>query len=125
MEFLKVPDFGSSFSFPENQKFELEDGIARLTGQICVQMAEQYDDAVIAEIVNAARACGVSDCVVLNKKAIIEALFRMTPKKPFEEWCGWLHRFECPSCGATIDRYNNKFCARCGQAIDWEDNNAR
>ena len=121
MDVKKATDFGSSFSFPENQKFEFEDNIARMTVSICVQMVEQYDNAVIAEIANAARATGASDCVVLNKKAIIEALERRTPKKPLEEWCGWLHRFECSSCGATVDRYNNLFCARCGQAIDWSD----
>ena len=120
---MKAPDFGSRFSFPENQNFEFEDSIARVTGKICVQMAEQYDDAIIAEIANAARACGASDCVVLNKKAIMEALMKRNPMQPFEDSCGSMHRFECASCGALLDKYTNLFCERCGQAIDWSDDN--
>lgn len=114
MEFLKAPAFGSRFSFPENQKFEIEDSIARVTGNICVQMAEQYDDAVVAEIANAARAAGVSDCFVMNKKAIIKALERQTPKKPMED--GWLY---CPVCHRDILMDHFRFCPDCGQAIDW------
>lgn len=119
MELKKIPDFGCKFDFPENEKWLFEDNVTKVTRNFCVQMAEQYDDVVVAEIAKAARTAGVSDCVVLNKNAIIEALERRTPRKPEED--GWLY---CPVCGKDVLQDHVKFCPDCGQAIDWEDYNA-
>lgn len=132
MEVLKVPEFGSRFSFPENQNFEFENGIAQMTSKICVQMAEQYDEAVIAEIANAARACGVSDCVVLNKKAIMDALMKQVPQQPDLEGDGYsdgelvYDTGYCPRCHQDyeIEYHTPKYCENCGQAIDWGTDNA-
>jgi len=30
------------------------------------------------------------------------------------------HYFKCPNCDKEIGRYN-KYCPRCGQALDWSD----
>ena len=56
----------------------------------------------------------------------INVLGKQIPKKPVEmkptdkllqEY------FACPICGGWVgmDEYLNKFCAGCGQAIDWSD----
>ena len=56
----------------------------------------------------------------------ISALEKQIPKKPVEMKStdklpqGY---FACPICGGWVgmDEYLNKFCAGCGQAIDWSD----
>jgi rubrerythrin len=116
MEFNKPPEWGSRFQFPENQKFDFDDLQMRVTNKIITQMIDDYETAVASEIASAARAAGVSDVTVLNKKAIMEALERRTPKKPKED--GWLY---CPVCGKDVLQDHVRFCPDCGQAIDWRD----
>lgn len=57
---------------------------------------------------------------------VMEALEKQIPKKPVEMKStdklpqGY---FACPICGGWVgmDEYLNKFCAGCGQAIDWSE----
>lgn len=34
-----------------------------------------------------------------------------------------LHTGKCPSCGHSIHYWDNAYCQRCGQAIDWSEDN--
>ena len=60
------------------------------------------------------------------KQLSISTLEKQIPKKPVEMKStdkllqGY---FACPICGGWVgmDEYLNKFCAGCGQAIDWSE----
>ena len=112
----ELKKFGTTFSFPENVKFDFDNPIGKVTQKMAAQFVEEYDDYIVSQIANTARESGISNLAVLNKKAIIEALVRATPKKPKED--GW---FFCPVCGRDILMDHFRFCPDCGQAIDWED----
>lgn len=52
----------------------------------------------------------------------IDALEKQIPKKPRETRCALM----CASCGHKITekgckKLNRSYCKKCGQAIDWED----
>jgi hypothetical protein len=57
---------------------------------------------------------------------VMEALEKQIPKKPVEMKSTdklLQEYFACPICGGWVgmDEYLNKFCAGCGQAIDWSE----
>ena len=128
MTFNKPPEWGSRFQFPENQKIDFDYLQMRVTDKIVVQMLDNYETAVAAEIASAARAAGASDVTVLNKEAIMAALSKQIPKKPIRDS---LADRACPACYAYIpfDALNDdiadapKFCKECGQALDWGTDN--
>lgn len=117
MEFIKPTEWGSRFQFPENQKINFDGLQMSVIDKIVVQMAEKYDNAVAAEIANAARAAGASDVTVLNKVAIMEALDKQSPKKPVGLAKNELYG-KCAVCGQVI-HVGNRYCDQCGQKIDW------
>lgn len=119
MTFNKPHEWGSRFQFPENQKIEFGDLQMRVTEKVIVQMIDDYETAVAAEIASAARAAGVSDVTVLNKKAILEALQKQIPKKPVELAKSKLHG-RCAVCGNSV-LVGTRYCDNCGQALDWGD----
>ena len=58
---------------------------------------------------------------------IIGALEKQTPKKPViretEDYFGYVKYILCPNCKKVEFGFNQPcFCERCGQAIDWSDN---
>ena len=120
-----VKEWGSRFNFPENLKIEYDGYNGGISNQIAVKMAEKYDDFIVSQIAMEARAEGVSDLTVLNKWAILNAIKKQIPQKPWyrreEDAEGWA----CPAChmGVTVDhgRIKDTFCSHCGQAIDWEE----
>lgn len=130
----KAYEVGRRFSFPENQRIESDDLQMRLTEKIFVQMVDNYETAVAEEIASAARAAGVSDVTVLNKKTILEALEKQIPKKPtFVDTRFRNHGrhvgdgvsldkcYKCPTCWSHIFHVwdSEKYCVHCGQALDW------
>lgn len=123
MQFNKPPEWGSRFQFPENQKIDFDGLQMRVTDKIIVQMVDNYENAVAAEIASAARAAGVSDVTVLNKKAILEALNKQIPKKPTDIAKSELYG-KCAVCGQVV-HVGNRYCDQCGQAIDWGTDNER
>ena len=60
-------------------------------------------------------------------KDAIKCMESRIPKKPtFEHMLGnWEGRFRCPVCGKVILHdcrdTGNTFCERCGQALNWSD----
>ena len=128
MIFHKAPQFGSRFHFPENVESSCDYLQISITEKLCVQMVDNYETAVVEEIAAAARSAGVTDCTVLNKKAILDALNKQLPQKPIHDS---LADRACPSCDAYIpfDALNDRisdapnFCKHCGQALDWGKEN--
>ena len=138
MTFNKPPEWGKRFSFPENQKIESDDLLMRVTDKIVVQMLDNYETAVAEEIASAARAAGVTDCTVLNKKAILDALNKQIPKKPtyvdtrfrnhgrsVADGASLSKCYKCPTCWSHIFHVwdSEKYCVYCGQALDWGTDN--
>lgn len=138
MTFNKPPEWGSQFHFPENVENNSEDMIMRVTEKLVVQMVDNYEIAVAEEIASAARAAGVTDCTVLNKKAILEAINKQIPQKPtyvdtrfrnhgrtIADGCSISKCYKCPNpnCMSHIFHVwdSEKYCVHCGQALDWEE----
>lgn len=135
MTFNKPPEWGSRFHFPENVGIDSDDlQMMRLTEKIVVQMVDNYETAVVEEIASAAKAAGVTDCTVLNKKAILEALNKQTPKKPTYVDTRFRNHgrhigdgvsldkcYKCPTCQRHIFHIwdSEKHCVYCGQFLDW------
>lgn len=111
--------WGAKFHFPENLQVEYGGNCGSISNQVVVMMAEQYDDFIVSRIAMEARAEGISDLTVLNKRAILNAIKRTIPQKPKED--GGLY---CLACGRNLWMDHFKFCPDCGQALDWgeEDN---
>lgn len=135
MTFNKPTEWGSRFQFPENQKVDFDGLQMRVTDNIVAQMVDNYDNAVAAEISSAARAAGVSDVTVLNKKAILEAIQKQIPKKPIfvdtrfrnhgrsvADGVSLCKCYKCPNCCSHIFHVwdSDVYCSKCGQALDWE-----
>lgn len=58
---------------------------------------------------------------------IVDALEMRIPKKPIiretEDYFGYVKYILCPNCKKVEFGFNQPcFCERCGQAIDWKDN---
>jgi hypothetical protein len=64
-------------------------------------------------------------CTKPVREVAIEALEKQIPKKPLDvvtddnEFICMI----CPSCEQIAVEFNDKYCSRCGQAIDWSVEN--
>ena len=140
MTFNKPPQWGSRFHFPENQEIKYDDMQMRVSEKIFVQMVDNYETAVAEEIASAAKSAGVTDCTVLNKKAILEALEKQIPKEPIYVDTRFRNHgrhvgdgvsldkcYKCPTCRSHIFHVwdSEKCCVYCGQALDWELKNGQ
>lgn len=136
MTFNKPPELGIRFSFPENVKGNFDDLQMRVTEKLYVQIVDNYETAVAEEIASAAKAAGVTDCTVLNKKAILDALNKQIPKKPTYVDTRFRNHgrhvgdgvsldkcYKCPTCMSHIFHVwdSERCCVCCGQALNWED----
>lgn len=119
------PIFGKMFSFPENETLEFDNLVNRITHKAIVQFVEEYDEYIVSQIANTARENGISELVVLNKWAILNAIKKQIPQKPWYRREGDAKGWACPAChmGVTVDhgRIKDTFCSHCGQALDWEE----
>ena len=117
MTFNKPSEWGSRFRFFENQTIDFDGLQMSVTDKLVVQMLDNYENAVAAEIASAARAAGASDVTVLNKEAILEALNKQIPKKPVRLAKSELDG-NCAVCGKVV-HVGERYCDQCGQALDW------
>lgn len=134
MTFNKPTEWGSRFHFPENVESNSDDLMMSVTEKLCVQMVDNYETAVAEEIASAARSAGVTDCTVLNKKAILDALNKQIPTKPLH-----IHEVypthdwnrdddgEIDTWAMCSDFHNGPLCRRCYHSPcvhcdpNWED----
>lgn len=62
-------------------------------------------------------------------QTIKEALEKQISKKPIEKevigasMTGYKYRGQCPKCSSTVLQYTGNYCPKCGQALDWGENN--
>lgn len=88
-----------------------------------VSFRDDIENKIIQEIIKEAKAEGITDIVLLNKPAIIDALKKQTAMKPIGE----KYFKKCPSCNGGIGVEFGKpgFCDKCGQKLDWGKKNER
>ena len=88
--------------------------------EICIKRNKEIDSVILGEIKQIAIENGIKTEYVLNEKAIINALKKQIPKKvvPTQQPCKT--RFACSICDKKLYS-KQKFCDRCGQALDWGD----
>lgn len=135
MQFNKPPEWGARFQFPENTEVAGDGLTFKMTEKMACSFAEKYDEFIAEEIGREARAAGISDCTVLNKKAILEALNKQIPKKPTYVDTRFRNRgkhisdgvsldkcYKCPNCWSHIFHVwdSEIYCPHCGQALDWQ-----
>ena len=91
-----------------------------------------YEEALQSVLMYCSEVCGKIDtCRGENKEcaeaAVIKALEKQIPKKPLH-----MHKnYYCPICKEdgwmlwddAIPKDMDKYCGKCGQAIDWEADN--
>ncbi len=114
-----LPKFGTGFYFPENLRVEYGDSDyqVEMIHKAYVEITNQYEDAVVEEIAQAARLSGATSCLVLNKTAIMDALRKQQPEKVRDGTCPNCHRIFLYRYG-KMDK--TPHCDNCGQALDWE-----
>ena len=91
--------WGHNFNIqPPSLETDPMSGVSRLAYTASVTMVEEFDNACVKAVVDAAREKGITNLLVLNKRAIVEALDRQTSKKPVENFpiCS------CPRCSRVV-----------------------
>ncbi len=98
----------------ENEAIREFQNIRPLSGMIPVRMAEAVDTAIQAleEVQQYRQICTVEEC-----RAAVEM---RTAKKPIDR----IAFKECPTCGHVDIGYYD-FCERCGQRLDWSDEDGK
>lgn len=87
---------------------------------IIIERAKTVDNMIAGEILKIATENGIDTKIILNEKAIVEALKKQIPTEPLEE-NQYYGIGKCPSCGAVFLDKSTKYCGNCGQALDWSD----
>lgn len=117
MQFNKPPEWGARFQFPENAEVSMDGLVMNITEKMACAMTEKYDEFIAESIAKAAREAGVSDCTVMNKYAILNAIEKQIPKKPVDLAKNELYG-NCAVCGKVV-HIGERYCDQCGQALDW------
>lgn len=92
--------------------------------EVCIKWQKDLDNAIIGEIKEKAIENGIKTEYILNEKAIINALEKQIPKKPYlkDLWeLGTMQGTVCPNCETILITASEKYCKHCGQALDWSD----
>ena len=105
------------------KNFDIEETTFDIVHEVAIKTAKDFDNSVFGEIRKIAKENGIEKEVVLNETAILNALEKQIPKKLRVDDEGWLC---CPNCDETFKlhdqfRKRNKYCGKCGQALDWSD----
>jgi len=99
-----------------------------IINKIAVERAEFIDNAIFGEIQEIAVENGIETKIVLNEKAILNALEKQIPFKPKE----YEDKYYACKCGNILlmkwKKYNTEltpkseglpYCLNCGQRLDW------
>lgn len=97
--------------------------IYKMVNEFIVQRTKEMESALLGEIREIAIENGIRTEVVLNERAITQAIVKSQKQKPKYDPDGYIC---CPSCRQSylltqIYNYRPNYCPVCGQAIDWED----
>ena len=101
------------------------DYMASVIEKIIVERNKKVDSAIFGKIRQIAVENGIETKIVLNEKAVLDALKKQIPQKLIEEGYPWAI---CRNCGGSIylehimEHIQNEevsYCEHCGQALDW------
>lgn len=106
-------------------------------GYIIKSYEEKIDTEAMNEIVDIAKAAGVSDVILLDKQKIVLAITKQISQPPKNQGDDLVRHIYCPCCGYFFGNgmkslqakepkiaiiFNaEKHCRNCGQALDWSD----
>lgn len=98
------------YQFPRDQ-IRLEGTMAELPGKVAAVVEDSTDAAIVAAILAAARAEGITDLYLLDKTFILDAIReKLEREKPRQAawlyWDGW--------CGNHDRRIDDATCSGCG-----------
>lgn len=118
-----MDEFAKRFFLDDNVEITMNGDTVTTYRQLMFRMAEQWDKHFIDEIVKEARVCGMTEVVVMNKRAIMDALTKQMPKVPIEREHGYVTDIYCAVCKKQQkNRSRSKgswHCERCGQKLFW------
>ena len=97
--------------------------------KIIIDRNKTVDNAILGEIQKIATDYGIDTHIVINEKAVVEALEKATPQKvrysnsfPDSAECPRCGRFHYNSWGEGGDNlWESSYCLDCGQKLDWSD----
>ena len=107
--------------------------IYKMVNEFVVQRAKEMENSILGTIQEIAIENGIRTEVVLNERAITQAIVKSQKQKVIRETglSAYYHQESCPSCrkefsvNAAGYRYTDvvgktNYCPYCGQALDWE-----
>lgn len=98
--------------------------------RIIIKRNNTIEGLILKEIKAIADENGIDTTIILNEKAIVEALKKQIPKKPTYKHQigvsveGKIYKGKCCECGHEQKQkwwITQTFCDNCGQALDWSD----
>lgn len=105
------------------------DYISSFVEKITIERNKKVDSAILGEIQKIIDENGINTKIILNEKAVANALRKQIPTKVTHE-ATLYNCCTCPNCKNVVDEYEtwgeNKvrilysYCHFCGQSLDWE-----
>ena len=106
--------------------------IKELVEKIIIERNKVIEDVIWLEIQEIVKENEVETKIVINEKAVVNALNKQMPKKPEYYGDGYSEGklvydyAKCPVCGRNdfeydINNWGCNYCPDCGQALDWSD----
>lgn len=92
--------------------------IYKMVSEFVVMRQKEMEGAILGEIREIAKENGIRTELILNEKAIAQALLKSQKRK-----VAYNKHFECytcPICLVPVIAYTDNYCPKCGQALDWE-----
>ena len=110
---------------------DFDNGVTSAVQKVVVQMQEKIDEAIIREIVKAAKEQGITDLYILDKQNIMAAMRKQMPMKVLETTLhGNVEAYHCKNCFNRVATFINgnlvsgkiqKHCDECGQKLDMSE----
>lgn len=95
--------------------------IYKMVNEFAIKRQKEIENQTLGIIQEIAIENGIRTELVLNEKAITQALLKAQKRKVYFDREFYLN---CPQCnGVGVEKfkgYKPKYCPDCGQALDWE-----
>ena len=122
-----VKEWNTQIAVAKEGRQMTENYMSTVVEKIIIERNKTVDNAILGEIRKIAVENGIETKIILNEKAIVNAIQKQTPLKAKISLKGttdWNTRCRCPSCNKDLF-YGQKYCSECGQKIDWGIENDR
>ena len=104
---------------------DFESSPMRIINKINVEVTNMMDDAIVQACINAARAEGVHDLFLLDKKFVLDALWEKIQRSMRGYWKEENSFIKCSLCGTYETKYDHlgnlndfDYCPNCGARMD-------